>query len=48
MHAPIVLYPDPHAAPFTPPCAIPSYVAQRRCGSTPLPAVSRAYFAGGF
>ena len=33
--AAVVLYPDPHVAPFTPPCAISSFVAQhvvqRRC-----------------
>ena len=46
-HAPVVLYPDPHAAPFTPPCAISSSVVQRvvqrRCQRYHVPTLPAAF-----
>ena len=46
-HAPVVLYPDIHVAPFTPPCAISSSVAlrvvQRRCLRHHVPTLPAAF-----
>jgi len=46
-HVPVVLYPDPYAAPFTPPCAISSSVAlrvvQRRCLRHHVPTLPAAF-----